>query len=294
MQIYFKSNMCLSIPCFSFLLQYLAWKGQLVSKDRGQHQLETVGRGQLRCCEPLHWHDKNDSIRFVDLHWESTWFWILRLDKLRSQNIMKRWCHEKSLTDHPINDAMTGLLLALKVPCHNHLEHVSSYQWIWLKCILNSLAAIVTAGGFVPWEGVLDQERHSRYTDVVWMHAVVMPWSGGTTKTGSWMRNMVSSVTLLEVDCGNWRFSKFRIWVAPHLTFMFDQDECMLKLGTDFGKKMLPDLQCQMRVESETPFWRVESCLLGMLHVRALGDSVCSSVMWVCFKIRIGAAMTSN
>ena len=156
---------------------------------------------------------------------------------------------------------------------------------IWLKSILNSLAAIVTAGGFVPWEGVLDQERHSRYTDVVWMHAVVMPWSGGTTKTGSWMRNMVSSVTLLEVDCGNWRLSKFWIWVAPHLTFMFDQDECMLKLGTDFGKKMLPDLQCQKRVESETPFWRIESCLLGMLHVRALGDFVCSSVMWVCFKI---------
>lgn len=60
---------------------------------------------------------------------------------------------------------------------------------------------------------------------------------------------------------------------------MFDQDECMLKLGTDFGKKMLPDLQCQKRVESETPFWRVESCLLRMLHVRALGDFVCSSVM---------------
>ncbi len=152
-----------------------------------------------------------------------------------SRLICWQWCNDRLTTGFegalPQHQPGTRFIISMDlVEMHPKLIGVHGY-----------------CGGFVPWEGLLDQERHSRYTDGLWMHAVVMPWSGGTTKTGSWMRNMVSNVTILEVDCDSSRFSKFRFRVAPHLTFMFDQDECMLKLGTDFGKKMLPDLQCQKR-----------------------------------------------
>ena len=169
-------------------------------KDRGQHQLETVG------------------LLLALKAWSS-------MSTVRSAFLRSSDCHHE---DHVIfRSQRTG-------------ENIETFGWRMGKLFLVLRSLRLVAMGFSTFFRCCTR-RKSTWSGVAVSLQLVLVSShhcswGGTTKTDSWMRSMDLSVAgsgseFVETS-NRIRIATFFCSDALH------RDECMLKLGTDFGKKM--------------------------------------------------------